>query len=192
MVNLFIYARSFALTPKCCLNQNCRNMPNIHQELLIGAPVEKVYHAITSEEGLSGWWTPAVTAKPELDTVARFQFGPDYFKEMKITELKHSKLVKWTCIKGAGEWVGTNISFELLEGNKQSLTKSRSELLDQIKQQKHFDKGTLLIFHHNDWKEYTSMFAECSYTWGQFLKSIKLLCETGEGRPWPTQHSTEL
>ncbi len=166
-------------------------MPNIHQELLIGAPAEKIYNAITSQEGLSAWWTPGANAKPEVDSVARFPFGPDYFKEMKITELKPSRLVKWTCIKGEGEWVGTHLSFELVEGNKQSLTKSRPELQGQIEQQKNFDKGTLLIFHHDDWKEYTPMFAECSYTWGQFLRSIKLLCETGKGRPWPNQHSIE-
>ena len=166
-------------------------MPNIHHELLIGAPAEKIYNAITSQEGLSAWWTPGANAKPEVDSVARFPFGPDYFKEMKITELKPSRLVKWTCIKGEEEWVGTHLSFELIEGNKQSLTKSRPELQGQIEQQKNFDKGTLLIFHHDDWKEYTPMFAECSYTWGQFMRSIKLLCETGKGRPWPNQHSIE-
>ena len=164
-------------------------MPNIHQELLIGAPAEKVYDALTSEEGLSGWWTSGVKAKPEVDSVARFPFGQDYFKEMKITELKSSRLVKWTCLKGENEWVGTHLTFELIEGNKQSLTESRPELQGQIEQQKNFDTGTLLIFHHDDWKEYTPMFAECSYTWGQFMKSIKLWCETGAGMPWPNQHS---
>ncbi len=110
---------------------------------------------------------------------------------MKITQLKPSRLVKWTCLKGEEEWVGTHLSFELIEGNKESLSKSRPELQGQIEQQKNFDKSTLLIFHHDDWKEYTPMFAECSYTWGQFMKSIKLLCETGKGRPWPKQHSIE-
>jgi uncharacterized protein YndB with AHSA1/START domain len=164
-------------------------MPNIYQELLIDAPAETVYNAITSKEGLSGWWTSGVIAKPEVGSIARFPFGPDYFKEMKITELEPSRLVKWTCLKGEGEWVGTHLSFELIEGTKQSLTKSRPELQGQIEQQKNFDKGTLLIFHQDDWKEYTAMFAECSYTWGQFMKSIKLYCETGKGRPWPNQHS---
>jgi uncharacterized protein YndB with AHSA1/START domain len=164
-------------------------MPNIHQELLIAAPAERVYHAITSNEGLSGWWTPGVNAKAEVGSIARFPFGPDYSKEMKITELEPSRLVKWTCLKGAAEWVGTHLSFELIEGTKQSLSSSRPELQGQLEQQKNFDKGTLLIFHHDDWKEYTAMFAECSYTWGQFLKSIKLFCETGKGQPWPDQHS---
>jgi len=163
-------------------------MPNIHQEVLIEAPAEKVYHAITSAEGLSAWWTPGVKTKPEVDSVARFPFGPDYFKEMKITELKPSKLVKWTCLKGDEEWVGTHLSFELVGGDKQLLTKSRPELQGQIEQQKNFAQGTLLIFHHDDWRDYTPTFAECSYTWGQFLRSIKLFCETGEGTPWPNQH----
>jgi uncharacterized protein YndB with AHSA1/START domain len=167
-------------------------MPNIHQELLIEASAEQVYHAITNEKQLSGWWTPGVSAKPEVDNVARFPFGPDYFKEMKITELKPSRLVKWTCLKGEDEWVGTHLSFELVEGNTQSLSNSRTELEGQIEQQGNFDKGTLLIFHHDDWKEYTPMFAECSYTWGQFLRSLKLFCETGKGRPWPNQHSIKL
>jgi uncharacterized protein YndB with AHSA1/START domain len=167
-------------------------MPNIHQLLLIEAPTEKVYRAITTQEGLSAWWTAGTNAKPELNSVARFPFGPDYFKEMKITELKPSRLVKWTCLTGEGEWVGTHLSFELIEGNKQSLLNSRPEMQGQIEQQKNFDKATLLIFHHDDWKEYTPMFAECSYTWGQFMRSIKLLCETGKGRPWPSQHRMEL
>jgi len=165
--------------------------PNIRHELLIAAPAEKIYNAITSQEGLSAWWTPGATLKPEVNSVARFPFGPNYFIEMKITELEPFRLVKWTCIKGVGEWVGTHLSFELVEGNKQSLTKSRPELQDQIEQRKNFDKGTLLIFHHDDWKEYTPMYAECNYTWGQFLRSLKLFCETGKGRPWPNQHNVE-
>jgi uncharacterized protein YndB with AHSA1/START domain len=144
-------------------------MPNIRHELLIGAPAEKIYNAITNQEGLSAWWTPDTKAKSECNSVARFAFGPEYFKEMKIAELQPSGLVKWICITGDDEWLGTTISFELQTG----------------------DKETLLIFHHDDWKEYTPMFAECNYTWGQFLRSLKLLCETGKGRPWPNQHRTE-
>jgi uncharacterized protein YndB with AHSA1/START domain len=164
-------------------------MPNIHHQLLIGVPAEKIYKAITTTEGLSAWWTPDASAKPEVDTVARFPFGPEYFKEMKIMEQTPSEQVKWICIAGADEWVGTTISFKLLSGDKKALLKSNPELTDQIGQQKN-DIGTLLIFHHDGWKEYTPMFAECNYTWGQFMRSLKLFCETGKGRPWPFQHRT--
>ncbi len=166
-------------------------MPNIHQEVLIGASPEKVFSALTTQEGLSAWWTPDAKAKPERGSVARFPFGSEYFKEMKIAELEPSKQVKWTCIKGADEWIGTALSFELQPGDGQALANSRPEARDQIEQQRNGGKETLLIFHHDGWEQYSPMFAECSYTWGQFLRSLKLLCETGKGRPWPHQHDTE-
>ena len=166
-------------------------MPNIYHELLIGASAEKIYCAITRQEGLSGWWTPDAKAISETGSIARFAFGPNYFKEMKIAELKPFELVKWICISGAAEWVGTTISFELLSGDKEALRSSHPEAKDQIQQQKNDDELTLLIFHHDDWKGYTAMFAECNYTWGRFLRSLKLLCETGKGRPWPHQHCTD-
>ena len=166
-------------------------MPNIHQEVLIGAPAEKVFQAITSQEGLSGWWTPKVSAKPELNSIARFPFGEDYFKEMKILELKPAEQVTWLCISGADQWIGTTLSFTLHAVDKKNIMASHYEIGGQVEQQRNFDKGTLLVFHHDNWKEYTPMFAECSFTWGQFLRSLKLWCETGKGRPWPHQHSVE-
>ena len=164
-------------------------MPHIHHALLIGAPVEDVYSAISTQEGLSAWWTPDAVAKAELNSIARFPFGSAYFKEMKIIEFNPLELVKWSCIKGAAEWIGTSISFKLLPGDKEALLKSFPEMIGQIEQQTN-TQGTLLIFRHDEWKEYTLMFAECSYTWGQFLRSLKLFCETGRGRPWPHQHQT--
>jgi hypothetical protein len=96
-------------------------MPNIHHELLIGAPAEKIYNAITSEEGLSARWTPGTHAKPELNSIARSPFGPEYFKEMKILQLNPSGQIKWLCISGVGEWIGTTLSFKLHPGDKRTL-----------------------------------------------------------------------
>jgi len=166
-------------------------MPNVLHELLIGAPAEKIYSVITTEEGLSAWWTPGSTAKTEVGSVAHIPFGTEYFKEMKIIELKPSELVKWNCIAGVDEWIGTSLSFKLESVDNRTLLNSHPEIGGQLQQQRDFDKGTVLIFHHDDWKAYTPMFAECSYTWGQFLRSLKLLCETGKGRPWPNQHYIE-
>ncbi len=162
-------------------------MPNIHHELIIAASAEEVYSALTSQEGLSAWWTPDTLAKTEVGSIARFGFGATYFKEMKITELKPSALVKWTCIAGADEWIGTTLSFKLEAGDKKMLLSSHPETGDQMQQQ-NSNNVTLLMLQHDNWKGYTSMYAECSYTWGQFLRSLKLFCEKGTGRPWPTQH----
>jgi uncharacterized protein YndB with AHSA1/START domain len=141
-------------------------MKSIYHQLKIEAPVEKVYEALTTQKGLSGWWTPETTAKPEAGSIVRFAFGPNYFKEMKIEELQPNKKVKWICINGYEDWIGTTITFEI-----QSI-----------------DKGTSLLLHHDGWKEYTQGFAACSYDWAIFLRSMKFLCETGKGLPYPDHY----
>lgn len=127
---------------------------------------------------------------PAINTIAQFPFGEGYLKEMNITELKPSWLVKWTCVKGTDEWLGTNISFTLLDGNKESLMRLHPEMKGQV-DQLHNDTATMLIFNHDNWKNYTLRFGECSYTWALFLRSLKLFCETGKGNPWPQQHIVE-
>lgn len=166
-------------------------MPNIRHELLIAVSAEKVYNAITSQEGLAAWWAPDTKATAELNSVARFSFGPVYFKEMKITELQPFELVTWLCIAGADEWIGTIISFTLIPVDKATGLKTYSEIGGQLDQQSNDSIITLLRFQHDDWKAYTPMFAECSYTWAQFLRSLKLFCETGKGKPFPNQHSND-
>lgn len=136
---------------------------SIYHRLLIVAPVEKVYEAITTQEGLAGWWTPETTAKAEVGSMLRFGFGPDYFKNMEVTDLKPYSLVKWQCIQAFEDWIGTTLTFEL----------------------EPHQKGTVLLFHHDGWKSYTSEFASCSFDWALFFRSLKFLCETGKGFPYP-------
>ncbi|HKO82269.1 MAG TPA: SRPBCC domain-containing protein [Chitinophagaceae bacterium] len=141
-------------------------MKSIYHRLVVEAPPEKVYEALTTQQGLSGWWTPETKAKPEVGSIARFEFGQGYFKEMKIEELKPFSSVRWVCLKGYEDWIGTTIHFEL---------------------QPH-DKGTALSFHHDGWKEYTQGYAACSYDWAIFLRSLKFLCETGKGFAYPDHY----
>ncbi len=141
-------------------------MKNICHRLVIKAAPEEVYKAVSTQEGLAGWWTPAATAKPEKDSIARFPFGPDYYKEMKVTTLDPFKQVQWLCLTASGEWIGTTITFDI-EPHK---------------------NGAVLFFHHDGWKDYTPEFALCTYDWAMFLRSLKLLCETGKGLPYPHQY----
>lgn len=136
---------------------------SIYHRLLIEAPVEKVYEAVTTQKGLAGWWTPDTLAKPKVGSILRFAFGPDYYKEMKVEELKPYSKIKWICLKAFEEWIGTTLTFEL----------------------EPHSKGTILLFHHDGWKNYTQEFASCSFDWALFFRSLKFLCETGKGIPYP-------
>jgi hypothetical protein len=141
-------------------------MADIRHKLEIEADQAIVYENLTSQIGLSGWWTPETQAKPEVNSVLRFGFGSRYFKEMKAVELIPEKKVVWKCITGTEEWIGTIVQFDLQKD----------------------DKKTQMYFSHNGWEQQTPMFSQCSYDWAMFLRSLKKLSETGKGLPFPNQH----
>lgn len=138
-------------------------MEHIRHYLVINAPVQKVYDAITTQEGLSKWWTKETIAKPEKGFLNEFIFGEDGHEKMRVTQLDKNKAVHWTCEEGNKEWVDTKFSFDLAEK----------------------DGKTILQFAHKDWREATDFYASCNYHWGYFMHSLKKFCETGKGTPYP-------
>jgi uncharacterized protein YndB with AHSA1/START domain len=137
-----------------------RNMNDIRLNVSIKAAPDKIFNAITTQQGLESWWAKQTTAKPEVGFVNTFTFGK-FKNEMKVTELIPNKKVKWSCIASIDEWIGTEISFDLEEK----------------------DGRTILRFAHSDWRSVTDTFAGCTYDWALFMKSLKSLCETGIGTP---------
>ena len=135
-------------------------MPEIKHNLIIKTNPEKVYEAITTQEGLANWWAKQTIAKPEVGFVNIFTFGT-FRNEMKVTILNPNKKVEWKCINSIEEWIDTNILFELEEK----------------------EGHTLLRFTHSGWRAVTDTFAGCNYDWGRFMTSLKLFCETGTGTP---------
>ena len=74
---------------------------------------DKVFEALTQEKSLSGWWSKNVTASPVVGAVDKFRFGDRGFNDMKIMELVPGKRVRWQCVDGAPEWIGTELTFDL-------------------------------------------------------------------------------
>jgi uncharacterized protein YndB with AHSA1/START domain len=135
-------------------------MADIRLNVVIKTTLDKVYQAVSTQEGIESWWCKDTTAKPEIGFVNVFTFG-QYRNEMKVVELTPNKKVKWECINSVEEWIGTTVSFELEEKNG----------------------NTLLRFTHGGWKSASDFFAGCTYDWALFLKSLKTLGETGKGNP---------
>ena len=135
-------------------------MPEIRHNVIIKTTPEKVYEAITTQEGLANWWAKQTIAKPEVGFVNIFTFGI-FRNEMKVIILNPNKKVEWKCINSIEEWIDTNISFDLEEK----------------------EGHTLLRFTQSGWRAVTETFAGCNYDWGRFMTSLKLFCETGTGTP---------
>lgn len=135
-------------------------MAEIIHKLVIKVSPDKVYEAITTQRGLESWWCKNTVAKPEVGFTNVFTFGKDV-NEFKVSRLSPDKNVEWQGIRSVDEWVGTTISFDLVEKNG----------------------NTVVRFTHGDWREVTDLYAECNYQWALFMKSLKTHCEIGIGTP---------
>ena len=137
-------------------------MASIKHYLSIKAIPEKVYSALTTSEGIKGWWTLNANVEEKIGGIAEFIFGERYHNKMKITKLERNRRVEWKCFQGDKEWIDTTFEFDI-EGN---------------------EKDTILRFSHSNWKKETDFFASCNYQWGCYMRSLAEYCEKGEGTPF--------
>ncbi len=123
----------------------------------------KVFEALTTDAGLSRWWTTDTTGAGEVGSVIEFRFngmGPDF----EVIELQKDALVRWRHSgETPGDWVGTEVSFQLTNAENQ----------------------TYVLFRHSNWTQRSGFMGHCSTKWAVFLLSLKAALETGAGRPFP-------
>ena len=137
-------------------------MPDILHRVGIKASAEKVFEALSEQKGLAGWWTKNTKASPTVGFVNQFRFGENG-NDMQVVELVPGTRVKWRCVDGAPEWIGTELTFDLKEK----------------------DGSTVVLFAQRGWKEPVEFMHYCSTKWATYLVSLKSLVETGRGTPYP-------
>ena len=138
-------------------------MRDILHRVGIMASADKVFAALSEQVGLAAWWTKDLTVSPALGAINHFRFGSKGFNAMKVVELSPGKRVKWVCVDGAQEWIGTEVTFDLKQENG----------------------STVVLFAQRGWKEQVEFMHYCSTKWGTYLVGLKSLCETGKGTPYP-------
>lgn len=134
-------------------------MYRIQHRVGVITPPAGVYRALTTVEGLAGWWTEDTVTE---DGVIKFRFPPGGF-DMRVLESVPDELVRWEVVDGPEEWVGTTVTFRL-------------------RQEGDF---TIVLFAHEGWREEVEFMAHCTTKWATYLMSMKSLVETGKGDPSP-------
>jgi uncharacterized protein YndB with AHSA1/START domain len=134
----------------------------LHRVGMKSASLDDVYAALTTIEGLSGWWATDTKGQTEVGGILKFRFEPGGF-DMKVLELKPAESVLWEVTDGPAEWIGTTVRWNL-------------------KQEGDY---TIVLFAHEGWKEPVEFMYHCSTKWATFLVSLKQLVETGTGAPEP-------
>jgi uncharacterized protein YndB with AHSA1/START domain len=143
-------------------------MVDIVHRVGIKAPVSQVYAALSTIDGLAGWWTRSTTGRSQVGEVIAFRFHTETGEEiggfdMDVLDLVPDQKVRWRVEAGPAEWLGTEIEFLL----------SRQ------------DDHTIVRFGHRKWREEVEFTAHCSTKWATFLLSLRDLVETGQGKPAP-------
>jgi hypothetical protein len=121
-----------------------------------------VYAALSTVEGLAGWWTDDTQGESSVDGVLQFRFPPGGF-DMLVTNSDPATHVAWQVVDGPEEWIGTTIDWDLRQDGD----------------------FTTVLFKHEGWREPVEFMHHCSTKWAVYLLSLKSLVETGKGAPSP-------
>jgi uncharacterized protein YndB with AHSA1/START domain len=134
----------------------------VHRIGIKSASTTDVYTALTTVEGLRGWWTTDTEGSSEVGEVLKFRFEGGGF-DMRVQKLEPDARVVWRAIDGPSEWIDTDIIWDLTRE----------------------DDYTIVRFEHNGWRDADDFMGHCSTKWAVFLLSLKSLIESGVGSPWP-------
>jgi len=135
----------------------------LHRVGVEGSTPEAVYRALTTVDGLAGWWTEDTTGSEGVGGVLAFRFPPIGGFDMEVVELRPSERVVWRVVDGPEEWVGTTVEWDLRQDGD----------------------WTIVLFGHRGWAEPVEFMHHCSTKWASYLLSLKALAETGAGAPAP-------
>lgn len=133
-------------------------MPDILLNFPVNAPLEKVFDAITTPNGLNQWWTLRSNGKPEVGTTYELYFAENYDWRATVVEADppHRLVLKIT--DATPDWQGTHVGFTLDESDGQ----------------------TKLSFEHTGWPEDSDHFRSSSFCWAMYLRIMKRYVEFGE------------
>ncbi len=138
-------------------------MPEIRHRVGIAAPAARVQEALTTTEGLAGWWTHDVKGDPSAGGTLEFFFGGPEARVVAEVEEVTATHVEWRCTKSVPEWVGTRFTFDLEPSEDE----------------------TVLLFTHAGWREPVDFMSHCSTKWAYFLLGMKAWLEGGPSVAFP-------
>ena len=142
-------------------------MTDINVEIDIEGSAQKVFEAITTQDGLSGWWAQNCdigAAAVGEDYEFRFDDGAaGMVVQTRVEKIDPGKSLQWSVVDNSKHsgWVGTTVDFALSEGGA----------------------TTNLKFVHAGFPEDMPGFEQTAGGWQHFMQSLKSYVETGSGTP---------
>ncbi|MCZ0985688.1 SRPBCC family protein [Streptomyces diastatochromogenes] len=139
-------------------------MPDIAMQLAVEADADTVYTAISTGEGIHGWFTTTATAGEGVGNLHELAFPgvPEPWR-LRVTEAEPGKRLVLAGLNGP--WTGTEQTYEIL---------ARPE------------GGVTLRFTHSGFPTVDDAYRDFTYGWATKFVQLKSYAETGEAAPFFT------
>lgn len=126
----------------------------------VDAEPEKVVKAITTTEGIKGFWTSQAEVPAKVGDTLKLEFAvaPAPF-DLRL-EQSDGRTVVWRTETFPPHWVGTNVRWDVEPR----------------------DGGATVAFRHDGFSDEADA-AQVAYTWGQIMVKLKQYAETGRPDP---------
>jgi uncharacterized protein YndB with AHSA1/START domain len=139
-------------------------VPDILMQFDVAAEPPTVFDALTTEQGLAGWWSTRAEVPSGIGQIVKVSF-PDapMTWDLQIVDSAGPDRLAWHCVGGPPQWIDTDIAFGL--GHKP-------------------EGGTLVMFDHRGFAEADAMYRIVSYHWAHILGRLASYAATGKPTPY--------
>jgi len=139
-------------------------MADIATQIDTTADAAAVYTALTTTDGVAGWWTTRNQTTGTAGAVDRMWF-PDapIAWELQTEEAVPGKLLARRCVGGPPQWIGTDVRFTLEPAP---------------------EGGTRVLLDHTGFAQVDEMFRIVTLGWAQMLLRLKQYLDSGQPAPF--------
>jgi uncharacterized protein YndB with AHSA1/START domain len=140
-------------------------MADMHHLIQIdGVDAPAAYAALTTHDGITGWWTSRATVPgANVGDVLKMSFPEAAFTwDMRVDKADAPAVVEWDCLGGPPGWERTRIVWSV----------------------EATDAGVVVRLDHTGFPAVDDMFRIVTVGWAQMLLSLKPYLETGIRKPF--------
>lgn len=131
------------------------------RRLVVRAPRERVFDALSSLSSIRGWWLPDVSGSTVIGSEFTLKhYASEQQIRLRVEEASRPSLVQWLCRERTDflEWFNTRLTFELI--NEASWTELR--------------------FQHKGLRDDQICYEPCASEWDLYLSRLVSFIETGD------------
>lgn len=137
-------------------------MDDIFQDLPIKAPIDRVFGAVSTPNGLDSWWTKRSSGAASKGSTYELWFGPEHDWRATVTKCSPNTEFELNLVDADADWTGTRVAFHLDE---------RSDM-------------TWVHFAHTGWPSSNEHYRVSCNCWALYLRLLRRYLEHGEFVPY--------